>query len=98
LPIILTVARDRLKRIGARERCPQFLKQAGLAEFARKIEADIIVGKNMGAMPAAHPVEGFSASLWEDDGPGLANSSTIFSIRQSASAQDILVGHDVGMK
>jgi hypothetical protein len=74
------------------------LKQPGLAELAREIEAGIIIGKDMGAVLAAHPVEGFTAPLRDNNGAGLADSAPILIIRQPTSTKDVPVGHYIRMK
>ena len=94
----VVVGRYPLKGMGAGKRGTHFLKQPGLAKLAWVIIAHIIVGKDMGAMLAAHPVKGFTAPLSNDDGLSLAYGSSILTIWQPASAQNVPIGHNVWMK
>jgi hypothetical protein len=54
------------------------LKQPSLADFAWKIEAGIIVRKDVRAVIAGHPVQGFTATLGEDDGLSPRDGCAVF--------------------
>jgi hypothetical protein len=94
----LIIGRQPIKGMGAGKRGVQLLKQPGLAHFARKIKADIIVGKDVKTMLAAHPVKGFFAALGKDHGLSLTNGGEVFLVWQAAGANDVPPGHNVWVK
>jgi hypothetical protein len=95
---ILIVVGDRIKGIGYGKGGPHLLKKPCLADLPREIKADIIVGKNVRTVFAAHSVEGFTATLRKDNSLGSRNSYTIFFVWQPTRTQNILVGYNVRMK
>jgi hypothetical protein len=77
---------------------PESAKEADVAEFARVGEATIVVGEETAAVAAAHFIEVFPHSLWQNDGVGPSNEGLLGRSRPPAGDDHILVPVDARMK